>query len=73
MKHFGIENPNPPVFNITRADLNSAARGLNMIGMTTAELRDLIQRNRDSHLFAGQVITAAANEILQVKLFNCAE
>jgi hypothetical protein len=66
----GPDNKNPPVYNITQADCNSAARGLNMLGMSCDELKDIIALHSGSHLFAGQVTCAAASQMLAVKKFN---
>lgn len=53
--------------------MDSAARGINMLGMSIRELKDIVALHGKSHLFAGQVIHAAAMQMIQVKRFNCAE
>ena len=55
---------------ITQDDLNAAARGLKMVGMSLADLDDLIKWHKDQDLFASRVIVAAAKQIRAVKLAN---
>ena len=61
-----------PYFNITQDDCNTAAKGINMLAMSIPELKELATLHGHSHLFAGQVIHAAAMQMIQVKRFNCA-
>lgn len=51
-----------------QSDLNSAARGLNMLSKSPSELRQLIDRHSGSSLFASRVIVAAAKQMLAAKL-----
>lgn len=56
------------MYKITQDDLNSAARGLNLLGKTKEELQDLIVRHGAKNAaFAGQVIAASARQILAAK------
>lgn len=53
--------------NITQADMDSAARGLNMDKMGLEELTDLASHYKDSPDFAGQVIRKATLAIMTRK------
>lgn len=56
------------MYKITQDDMNSAARGLNMLGKTKEELETLIERHSGENVaFAGQVIAASARQILAAK------
>lgn len=56
---------------VTQDDCNAAARGLNMIAMSPAELADLMREFRfDTTWFAERVIHLAAKQMRAVKLFN---
>lgn len=56
------------MYQITQGDLNSAARGLNLLGKTKEELQELISRHGgENAAFASQVIAASARQILAAK------
>lgn len=53
-----------------QSDLDSAARGLNMLGMSPAELDDVATMHEDSNMrtmFASQVIVLAARQMAAAK------
>ena len=52
---------------ITQDDLNAAQRGLNMIAMSLAELRELMMKHEHGRLFADRVIARAARQMLHAK------
>lgn len=52
---------------ITDDDLWSAIRGLGMYNMTANELVELTEEHSPNKLFAGQVIAAAAYQVLASK------
>lgn len=54
-------------YEITQDDLNSAARGLNMLAMSKDKLEQTILTYRAVDTFAAQVIARAAKQILDAK------
>ena len=54
----------------TPADIKAAQRGLNMLAMPPAYLRDVIDMHKDNPAFASRAITMAARQMLAVKLRN---
>ena len=54
-------------YTITQADLNSAARGLNILAMSKLELNELIQLHIKKDDFASAVIVLSARQILAAK------
>lgn len=55
------------------ADIKAAQRGLDMLGMSIADLEDEINFHRDNVNFASRVIVLAAKQMLAVKRRNGAE
>lgn len=52
---------------ITQSDLNAAARGLNMLGMSPMDLEDLIKEFSGKPAFASKVVVMAAKQMLASK------
>lgn len=52
---------------ITQDDMNAAARGNNMLGMSVSDLRSLIADMEGKDLFAAKVTVAAAKQMLAAK------
>lgn len=52
---------------ITQDDMNAAARGLTLAGMTIAALEELAARHASSDLFASRVIVAAVKQMIAAK------
>ncbi len=52
---------------ITQDDMNASARGNNMLGMSVADLRDLISSMEGKDMFAAKVTVAAAKQMLAAK------
>jgi hypothetical protein len=68
-----MEKSERKFFNVTQADCNSAAKGLNMISMSISNLDTTIAFHKRINTFSSEVIVIAAEQIKIVKLFNFAK
>lgn len=55
------------------SDIHAAQRGLNMLGMPLAELRELLAQHSGKPAFASRVIAMGAMQMIAVKKRNGAE
>lgn len=59
--------------DITLQDIKAAQRGLNMVSLPVADLRELAKMGESLDTFAARVISMGAKQIIAVKLRNGAE